>query len=139
MLILLWLKNMLTYIENSQADEMLQYEALGFHIVIDMYDIEIDDKGLIDLVEASIKVGKLTKISSHYHFYENRFSGIILLAESHLSLHVCLTTKYAYLDVYTCGDPQGAIDCANFLQKSLNPKKVIQKALHRGLIKPKYI
>ncbi|MGC8579401.1 MAG: S-adenosylmethionine decarboxylase family protein [bacterium] len=116
---------MLICIENSQGKQ--QYEALGFHIVVDMYDI--DDKiDAIDAIETSVKVGRLTKISSYYHFYDNIFSGVVLLAESHLSLHINYHLKRAYLDVYTCGEPQGAVDSADFLLKALKPKKIYTKS-----------
>ncbi len=85
-------------------------KALGLHILADLHGVSPD---LIDRVEAiknlletAVRVAGLTKISSHYYqFQPHGATGVILLAESHISIHTWPEHGLATVDVYPCGDP----------------------------------
>src|SRR6185312_2478226 len=58
---------------------------------------------------------------------------LVLLSESHLSIHTYPEKGFAAIDCYTCGDtvdPQAAID---YLVNVLKPEKVHAKKLIRGI------
>lgn len=58
---------------------------------------------------------------------------LVLLSESHLSIHTYPERGFAAIDCYTCGetvDPQIAID---YLVRVLKPEKTYAKKLIRGL------
>lgn len=58
---------------------------------------------------------------------------LVLLSESHVSIHTYPEKGFAALDCYTCGetvDPQKAID---YMIQILRPDKVYAKKLVRGL------
>ena len=56
------------------------------------------------LLEAAWE-GKLSVISHTYHeFYPQGFSMVILLAESHISIHTYPELGFCDLDFYTCSD-----------------------------------
>ncbi|MDF2723697.1 MAG: S-adenosylmethionine decarboxylase, partial [Paenibacillus sp.] len=58
---------------------------------------------------------------------------LVLLSESHISIHTYPEKGFAALDCYTCGetvDPQAAID---YLVSVLKPTRTYAKKLIRGL------
>ena len=58
---------------------------------------------------------------------------LVMLSESHLSIHTYPERGFAAIDCYTCGetvDPQLAID---YLVSVLRPEKVFAKKLTRGI------
>jgi len=114
-------------------------KALGLHIIADLYGVEGD---LIDrvediraLLEGAVKHAKLTKISSHYYqFKPHGATGVVLIAESHISIHTWPELGIATVDVYTCGDPQQCVEAMNFIIDKLKPKRVDKKVFERGIV-----
>jgi len=81
-------------------------------------------------------VGKthLTILHSHFHDFRPRgTTGLILLKESHVTIHTWPEHGYASIDIVTCGDPKDAIAAFQSLVHSFAPKKVLCKKVRRGL------
>ncbi|ADO45079.1 MAG: adenosylmethionine decarboxylase [Hydrogenobacter thermophilus] len=114
-------------------------KTLGLHILADLYGVNPD---LIDkvedirhLLESAVKVAGLTKISSHYYqFHPHGATGVVLLAESHLSIHTWPEHGLATVDVYTCGDPNKAYRCMDYIVSSLEPTRVDKQVFERGIV-----
>src|SRR5579862_2462493 len=57
---------------------------------------------------------KTTILNGYFHqFSPSGVSGVLCLAESHISVHTWPEAGYAAVDIYTCGDhavPQNAIE-----------------------------
>ncbi|WP_029552429.1 adenosylmethionine decarboxylase [Thermocrinis jamiesonii] len=114
-------------------------KTLGLHILADLHGINPD---LIDrvediknLLESAVKVAGLTKISSHYYqFQPHGATGVILLAESHISIHTWPEHGLATVDVYTCGDPSKAYKAMDYIVSILEPTRVDKQVHERGLI-----
>jgi len=85
------------------------------------------------LIESARKSGA-TIVDSVFHQYNPQgISGIIVIAESHISLHAWPEYNYAAVDCFTCGtsvDPQKALD---FLQEALGCKSIYVREIHRGI------
>lgn len=111
--------------------------TVGVQIIADLYGVDeelISESGkLYDIVEMAVKVGRLTKISSDYYQFQPRgVSGVVLLAESHLSFHTWPEHGLVTLDIYTCGNPENADAAFNYLVSVLSPTSVEYKKLSRG-------
>ena len=81
--------------------------TVGIHIIADLYGVDEElistSDNVIALIEEAVKVGNLSKISSdYYQFQPKGVSGIVLLAESHLSFHTWPEHNLVTLDIYTC-------------------------------------
>jgi S-adenosylmethionine decarboxylase len=114
-------------------------KALGLHIIADLYGVngELIDRveDIRALLEGAVKHAQLTKISSHYYqFKPHGATGVVLIAESHISIHTWPELGIATVDVYTCGDPQQCIDAMNYIIEKLNPSRVDKKVFERGLL-----
>ncbi len=111
--------------------------TVGIHIIADLYGVDEElistSENVIALIEEAVKVGNLSKISSDYYQFQPRgVSGIVLLAESHLSFHTWPEHNLVTLDIYTCGEPQHADNAFNYIVRKLAPTSIEYKKLTRG-------
>ncbi len=111
--------------------------AVGVHIIADLYGVESEviseASRLYPIMEGAVKFGGLTKISSDYYQFQPRgASGIVLLAESHLSFHTWPEHGLVTLDIYTCGDPRTADSALEYVLNELKPTSIDTKRIIRG-------
>ncbi len=112
--------------------------AVGIHIIADLYGV---DPALLarvermkEIFEGAVKFAKLSKISSdYYQFRPEGASGIVLIAESHLSFHTWPEYGLVTLDIYTCGEPEQAEKAFQYIKERLNPSRVDLVKLERGV------
>jgi S-adenosylmethionine decarboxylase len=112
-------------------------KTLGLHILADLYGVEghlIDRvEDIKELLESAVKTAGLTKISSHYfQFQPHGATGVILLAESHISIHTWPEHGLATVDVFTCGDPEKAHRAMEYILEVLKPQRVDKRVHQRG-------
>jgi S-adenosylmethionine decarboxylase len=112
--------------------------AVGFQILADLYGVDPDVISKVDslypVIEDAVRAGSLTKISSdYYQFQPQGASGVVLLAESHLSFHTWPEHGLVTLDIYTCGDPTGAETAFDYIVDQLKPDTMDCKRLRRGV------
>lgn len=111
--------------------------ALGRHVLAELYDCDrgkLDDEAYLkqQAVAAAIAMGA-TIVGTHAHRYEPQgVSVVIILAESHLSLHTWPEHGLASLDVFVCNpdtDPRVARD---HLLDALEADRIAELAVDRG-------
>ena len=112
--------------------------AVGIHIIADMYGVDpavlARVERMKEIFEGAVKFAKLSKISSdYYQFRPEGASGIVLIAESHLSFHTWPEYGLVTLDIYTCGDPNQADLAFQYIKEKLNPSRVDMVRLERGV------
>ncbi len=84
---------------------------LSHHALLDLYDCDnralLDDlEGIRDLFHRTARGLKCTIVNELFHrFTPQGVSGVVVIAESHLSVHTWPELGYAAIDLYTCGDP----------------------------------
>ena len=109
----------------------------GTHLIIDLWDAtNLADPEHIDdvLREAAVATGA-TILHGHFHHFgpNSGVSGVLVLAESHVSIHTWPERDYAALDIFVCGEcnPYLAIPV---LKKGFQPGRVQLAEHKRGLI-----
>ena len=80
----------------------------GTHLIIDLWGAtNLDDPDHIDAVlrEGALATGA-TILHGHFHHFSPNggVSGVLVLAESHVSIHTWPERDYAALDIFVCGD-----------------------------------
>jgi len=105
------------------------------HIVADLYDIEnvsfFDDiNNMRDVIYDAAKRAKMNIVGEAFkQFSPSGSSGVILLAESHLTYHLWSAERIITVDVFTCGkegDPQIALDyIIEILKPDLSKSKIV--------------
>jgi len=83
-------------------------DALGRHLLLELRDCNkavLDDLKYLEnaLVSAAIEAGATVIGKSFHQFAPQGVSGVVLIAESHLSLHTWPEHAYAAVDIFTCG------------------------------------
>ncbi len=116
----------------------MEYSTFGRHVAVDTWGVNFD---LINnaewlkaqMIEAAEACGATVLSVQAKQFEPQGATVLVLLSESHLSIHTYPERGFAALDCYTCGDtvdPQVAID---HMIAVLNPEKVFAKKLIRGV------
>ena len=113
-----------------------QGTASGKHLLIDLYGASrLTDSDFIEktLREAAKVCGATVLNAQLHHFGENLgVTGVVLLAESHISIHTWPENDFAAIDLFMCGncDPEKAIEP---LKEAFAPKKVNLSCHSRGM------
>src|SRR5689334_6323221 len=80
----------------------------------------VDDARLRSLLEATAARGSLTVLERAFHVFPNgAVTGVLVLAQSHLSVHTWPERGLASVDLLSCGDVDGHALMA-FLGRELN-------------------
>lgn len=115
-------------------------EALGRQILVEYYDCNSDklnDVGFIEsaLLEAT-RASKATIITHNFHkFNPHGVSGVIVIAESHVSIHTWPEYNYAAVDVFTCGDTIDPWVIQEYLKEALESENTSSMEMKRGMFK----
>ena len=117
---------------------------MGIHVLLNVYgcpqEILEDAKALERLIEEVIKGSDLSHISSHFHqFSPKGATGVVLLGESHLSIHTWPEHDSAAIDIFCCflgekGEEkaiQKAEKASQLLIEKMNPKSFDKKIVMR--------
>ncbi|MBW2624148.1 MAG: adenosylmethionine decarboxylase, partial [Deltaproteobacteria bacterium] len=112
-------------------------EKLGTHLIIELFECDgkiiSDLKAVEELILEAVRISGATIIESFFHLFPpNGVSGIVLVAESHFSIHTWPEYSYAAVDIFTCGDRVDSKKALSFLKQSLKSKNVSMMELERG-------
>jgi S-adenosylmethionine decarboxylase len=109
----------------------------GVHLIVDLWGAtRLDDPDHIDAVlrEGALAAGA-TILHGHFHHFSPNggVSGVLVLAESHISIHTWPERDYAAIDIFMCGecDPAKALPA---IKKGFQPERVQLAEHKRGLI-----
>ena len=83
--------------------------ALGTHVLLELYDCPVellrlpaDSERLLLAAAAALRA---TVIESRFHaFSPHGVSGVVVIAESHLTVHTWPEYGYAAVDIFSCGE-----------------------------------
>lgn len=110
--------------------------ALGQHVLLELSQcpsVLLSDADRLEraMQDAAERMGA-TIVSSHFHqFSPYGVSGVVIIQESHLTLHTWPEHGYAAVDIFTCGDIELSTG-ANFLAKALQASQWEWASYDRG-------
>jgi len=109
----------------------------GVHLIAEFWgakDIE-SPKKLEELLILSAKKANAKPLEvKTFKFSPQGISGMVLLAESHISLHSWPEMGYIAIDIFTCGSKAKPKEALKYLKKVLKPQKVKIIEIKRGEI-----
>lgn len=108
-------------------------ETPGLHVMGDLYDVQCEQRFLVDsdlLTEHCLRLVQeagLSTVGHYFHQFEGAggengmggVTGMIVLAESHMSIHTWPEKNYVTVDVYVCSYSQDNRPRARKLYQSL--------------------
>ncbi|HDJ50739.1 MAG TPA: adenosylmethionine decarboxylase [Thermoprotei archaeon] len=114
-------------------------KALGRHMIVELYGCNgqaLNDVKLIaKMLKEATEAANATILSVQVHpLTPQGVSGVVVLAESHISIHTWPELGYASLDIYTCGEHTKPERALEVIREYLNPKNVNIVELKRGVL-----
>lgn len=114
--------------------------ALGRHLLVELKGCNVvllDDLEYLKehLHRAAVSCGAAVVGDSFYHFSPQGVSGVVNIAESHISIHTWPECGYAALDVFTCGDRVRPEEAVRYMAQAIEATDCSVIELRRGLMK----
>jgi S-adenosylmethionine decarboxylase len=106
----------------------------GSHLLADFYGVDAAQTRSCDAIDALLRAppeaAGATILHSHFHSFGDAMgvTGVLLLAESHISIHTWPEFGFAAADIFMCGDAQPQPG-AGVIERALQPA-------HRTRCKP---
>ena len=113
--------------------------ALGKHLLVELKDCDPEILKSLDKVKntmvSAAKKARATIIDVSFHeFSPFGISGMVVIAESHLSIHTWPEYGYAAVDIFTCGDIIKPEAAARFLIEKFKCKNPSVVEMKRGIL-----
>ncbi len=114
-------------------------KSLGKHLIVELYDCDRDLIASVNAVEEilidAVNISKATIIKPLFHqFNPHGVSGVVVIAESHYSIHTWPEYGYCALDIFTCGEQIDSDKALQFLKEKLKAKSMSVIELKRGTL-----
>ena len=120
---------------------VIKLKALGTHIVCELSGCDAakltDVDAVREMMIGAAKASRATVMEVAFHRFEPQgVSGVVVLAESHISIHTWPETGYAAMDFYTCGDHTDPWLACEFAAKVLDAASMLTTEVKRGIAQP---
>ena len=113
-------------------------EVLGSHLLLELKDCNpelLNDLSFVRraMIKTARDVGATIVGESFHHFSPQGVTGILAIAESHISIHTWPEYGYAAADIFSCGTSFRPKEAANKLAEALECRNPEIKEIERGL------
>ncbi len=112
--------------------------ALGRHLLLELFDCDLDAINNVEAVKGALieaaKRAQATIVDVVFHEF-NPFgvSGVVVIAESHLSIHTWPEYRYAAVDIFSCGDVLQPEVAATYLVEQFGADRTSVVEMQRGM------
>ena len=116
-------------------------KTLGRHLLVELYGCDAksitDVQKVEEIMVGAAKYAKATIVDVVFHsFNPHGISGVIVIQESHLTIHTWPEYNFASVDVYTCGNKVNPWNAYKYLAKHFKAKNVTALEMKRGVLNP---
>lgn len=113
-------------------------QILGRHLIVEYVDCDravLDDLSSLEKsMTQAVRLSGATIVKSSFHRYNPQgVSGVVVIAESHMSIHTWPEYGYAAVDFFTCGEECDPSLAHEYMVKALRCKSSEVKELERGI------
>ena len=110
---------------------------LGKHLLIDLYGCPADllnDVAALEtvMVEAAHRAGATVLNTTFHRFSPCGVSGVVVIQESHLTIHTWPEQGFAAIDLFTCGEQTRPRRALTYLKRTLQSEHCEVQRLVRG-------
>lgn len=110
---------------------------LGQHLILELYGCPAalldDSRHVENTLTQAVQASGATMIQPFFHqFAPQGVSGVVIISESHFTIHTWPEYGYAALDVFTCGDVIDMDAAAATLRQGFGATQVQRLLLTRG-------
>jgi S-adenosylmethionine decarboxylase len=82
---------------------------------------------------AKVANAEILKVAFH-RFQPHGVSGVVVIAESHMSIHTWPESGYAAVDFYTCGDRADPWRACQYAAEKLGAQSMLTTEVKRGIV-----
>ena len=112
-------------------------EYLANHQIVEFNSCEeakIDNSNFVrEIFLEAAKLGNATIVNECFHeFSPYGITGVLVIAESHISIHTWPEHKYAAVDIFSCGNKVDCNKIIDYLKDKLKCKSCSSISINRG-------
>jgi S-adenosylmethionine decarboxylase len=112
--------------------------ALGRHLLLELFDCDTDVINSLEAVKGALveaaRRAQATIVDVVFHeFNPFGISGVVVIAESHLSIHTWPEYRFAAVDIFSCGDTLQPEVAANYLVEQFSAERTSIVEMQRGM------
>ena len=121
----------------AAADNTLEHRPTGTHVLADLGGIAAEKlcscEWLDTLLRSAAQAANARVLHSHFHGFGDGqgVTGVVLLAESHISIHTWPECGFAAADIFMCGDAQPELALA-IVMEALQPASHSVQSIYRS-------
>lgn len=123
--------------DHFKTDPHGQHYA-GDHTLVELWEARnlADPNFIADALRDSAVAAGATVLHEHFHHFgeEQGVSGVLILAESHISIHSWPERGYAAIDIFMCGACNPA-DSIEIIKQRFLPAAIQTDNVRRGLVR----
>ncbi len=113
-------------------------QIVGTHIIAELTGCNRNVLGNMKEVEcillaAAREAGARVIDSSFHKFSPEGVSGVVVIAESHITIHTWPKERYAAIDIFTCGSHTFPDRAVSYAQKALGGTIAKRQSVARGI------
>ena len=113
-------------------------DTAGRHVIAELWECNQDILNDLDKIErvmvtAALESGAEVREVAFHKFAPQGVSGVVIISESHLTIHSFPEHGYASIDVYTCGDRIDPNVACDYITKALGAGRRESVEFSRGL------
>ncbi|MCL4137967.1 UNVERIFIED_CONTAM: hypothetical protein GTU68_028140 [Idotea baltica] len=117
-------------------------DLLGRHILVEYHecnkDLLNDVAAIRECMLAAALAASATIVEDVFHqFSPLGVSGVVVIKESHLAIHTWPESRYAAVDIFTCGDSMNPWEAHIYLKKAFEAGYETTMEVRRGPLKNK--
>lgn len=118
---------------------MTTHHPAGIHLLADFHGVDaarLLDGAVLDALLRKAALGAGARIlHSHFHSFGEGagITGVVLLAESHISIHTWPEVGFAAVDIFMCGSAQPQLALA-IIDAALQARSCELRTIERGVL-----
>jgi S-adenosylmethionine decarboxylase len=123
---------------SQSRGEQQKLDARGTHIICELSGCDQRTLSDLDSVRETMVAAareanaEVLKVAFH-RFQPHGVSGVVVIAESHLSIHTWPESGYAAVDFYTCGDHTDPWRACELAARQLGAQSMLTTEIKRGI------
>ena len=130
---------LLSFDRKIQIYEDVLMKSLGNHLIIELYDCNVkiinDLHKVEDILMESVNISGAEIIAPIFHkFNPHGVSGVVVIAESHFSIHTWPEYGYCAVDIFTCGNTIDSQKALTFMKEAFEAKSISVVETKRGIL-----
>ena len=117
-----------------------QKTSLGTHVLVDFYNCNTKSLNDVQFVRESLleaaRIAEAAIVTENFHIFSpHGISGVVIIQESHITIHTWPEYGYAAVDLFTCGSNLKLKNAMLFLKERFQSTTMEFNNIMRGVIK----